>query len=605
MLIGNSRVSSVYGRALTKLNWDQCRLDISAMEEIRKKLTSGEMKAIENDRGKSTVWKHFKMVVQADGEPAGHVQCKSCGSILKYDSKKTGNSQLQRHVEKVCKSAGPLQPSITAFTTSRKVPMQTKEKVTEKCVEFCCKDIRPFRCIEGRGFVELAQQLINVGATYGSVAAQDVLPDPTTISRRCHSLATEKRANLVQQLNGILAEVNSIGMTTDIWTEDYHKLSYMTITCHFVTRAFELTSTVLTIARRGKTLGENKVVWVTDQGSNIISALRPYRRLDCQDHLYNTVMRHALDPTELAQDAPTVSETLRATKGLVKYVKKSGIAALLSKTVMQMVDTRFSTVYLTLNSVRSVYQELCEKLDDRRAEGWRLNGISPDVLDFLVQFLQPFYEAQRELERDQYPTINLVFLWFERLKRHCSRKTTDSPYQATIRERHLNWILRKVEIQNLHKIATFIFHKFSQLRMLSASDRDDLQLEVRRQLAELHAEEEAASSSSEGPAPKKAAAGDFDDWENVPVPVGTDEVGMYSSENHVMQDERDLLGWWRVQQHKYPKLSVLARGILAIPASSSSSERNFSAAGRTIEQRRTALKPSTVDAILFLHKNMD
>lgn len=80
------------------------------------------------------------------------------------------------------------------------------------------------------------------------------------------------------------------------------------------------------------------------------------------------------------------------------------MAALLSKTVIQMADTRFSTVYLTLNSVRSVYQELREKLDDR-AEGWWINAVSPDVLDFLVEFLQPFYDAQCELEGDQYPTL--------------------------------------------------------------------------------------------------------------------------------------------------------------------------------------------------------
>ena len=72
-----------------------------------------------------------------------------------------------------------------------------------------------------------------------------------------------------------------------------------------------------------------------------------------------------------------------------------------------------------------------------------------------------------------------------------------------------------------------------------------------------------------------------------------------------MQDDRDVLGWWREHHVTYPKLGVLARGILAIPASSSSSERNFSAAGRTIQQRRTSLKPSTVDAILFLHNNVD
>lgn len=124
------------------------------------------------------------------------------------------------------------------------------------------------------------------------------------------------------------------------------------------------------------------------------------------------MMRHALDPTQLAQDTPTVADTLQTTKALGQICQKDGHG---SFAVIKMADTRFSTVYLTLNSVRLVYQELREKLDDH-AEGWRIDAKSPDVLDFLVEFLQPFYDAQRELEGDQYPTINLVFLWFERLK---------------------------------------------------------------------------------------------------------------------------------------------------------------------------------------------
>lgn len=88
----------------------------------------------------------------------------------------------------------------------------------------------------------------------------------------------------------------------------------MAITCHFITSDFKLKSNVLTTAMfphdDAKT-AENirkelqkelvsvlkfdpsvmsKVVWVTDQGSNIVAALRPYWRLDCQDHIYNKVL---------------------------------------------------------------------------------------------------------------------------------------------------------------------------------------------------------------------------------------------------------------------------------------------------------------------------
>ena len=76
----------------------------------------------------------------------------------------------------------------------------------------------------------------------------------------------------------------------------------------------------------------------------------------------NGATSRALDLKQLAEEAPTVSETIEATKALVKYVKKTGNVALLSKTVNQMGDTRFSTVYLTMNSVRSVYQELLRRV---------------------------------------------------------------------------------------------------------------------------------------------------------------------------------------------------------------------------------------------------
>ena len=79
-----------------------------------------------------------------------------------------------------------------------------------------------------------------------------------------------------------------------------------------------------------------------------------------------------------------------------------------------------------------------------------------------------------------------------------------------------------------------------------------------------------------------------------------DEVDSYVRQMPTMTDDRDLLGWWKTNSSVYPKLAQLARQVLCVPASSSS-EREFSVAGRTIEERRTRLSPSTVDALLFLH----
>lgn len=104
------------------------------------------------------------------------------------------------------------------------------------------------------------------------------------------------------------------------------------------------------------------------------------------------------------------------------------------------------------------------------------------------------------------------------------------------------------------------------------------------------------------PAARPRRDSEFADWENQDDDndPDEDEVRMYNSQKHAMDDNWDLLKWWKVNGLVYPKLAMMARSVLCIPAS----ERVFSAAGRTIEQRRTALKPETVDAILFLHDNM-
>lgn len=55
----------------------------------------------------------------------------------------------------------------------------------------------------------------------------------------------------------------------------------------------------------------------------------------------------------------------------------------------------------------SVHAELCEKIESR-GESLKIWVISPDVLKFQLEFLHPIYQAQRELEGDLHPTLNLV-----------------------------------------------------------------------------------------------------------------------------------------------------------------------------------------------------
>lgn len=604
-------------------------------QEVKDKLKTGELKR-QTRTGKSEVWKSFKLIVENATETCvGFAECSQCGALLSYESKKTGTSTLSRHLNTCTGKSDDRQTSILSFVP-KTAPLRAKQAITDKCVDFCCQDLRPFSVVSGEGFKSLAQELINVGSTFGRVPVDSVLPHYTTVSKACTEKAEVKRSLLIERVKKALASGCDVAMSTDMWTDDYRKMSYIAITCHFTETDFNLVGKTLTTAvfpaedaKTGKNIRRelvrllvnrfglepsslSRIVWVTDQGSNIVKALEPYKRLSCLDHVINTVLRHGLDKDALSANAPDIGETISAAKNVVRFIKQSGLAAQLSKTVLQMGETRFSTVYLTLKSVHEIYNELCEKLQSRGEEE-RMDNIAPDLLDFLISFLEPFYAAQRELEGDKYTTLNLVCLWNEKLKKYCQPSPTDNFQQAFVRHRHSELLDQKIKIHMLHKVALFLWPTFNKLKMMTPTEVSEVHAHVRTLLEEEDEggeattttfENEAHTSTLSPPAAKRKRSSFFADWENADddddAPV-RDEVNLYISQRHAMADDRDLLGWWRINSSIYPKLAKLARSVLCIPASSSSNERVFSAAGRTIDQRRTSLKPGTVDAILFLH----
>jgi len=65
----------------------------------------------------------------------------------------------------------------------------------------------------------------------------------------------------------------------------------------------------------------------------------------------------------------------------------------------------------------------------------------------------------------------------------------------------------------------------------------------------------------------------------------------------------DVLACWKSHKDIYPRLSLLAKTLLAIPATSAPSERVFSTAGLTVNAMRSSIAPSTVDEVVFIHEN--
>ena len=98
------------------------------------------------------------------------------------------------------------------------------------------------------------------------------------------------------------------------------------------------------------------------------------------------------------------------------------------------------------------------------------------------------------------------------------------------------------------------------------------------------------------------------------------ECLMYEKLPDVQQDA-DLLGWWRNHQEQFPLLSYIVRYFLllhdltlsyflfsrvvfAVPAASSKSERVFSVAGNCVKPARSRLSPETVENLVIMKSNL-
>ena len=83
---------------------------------------------------------------------------------------------------------------------------------------------------------------------------------------------------------------------------------------------------------------------------------------------------------------------------------------------------------------------------------------------------------------------------------------------------------------------------------------------------------------------------------------GRYEVLTYFGEKPLAKEQIPL-HWWKAHKDRYPTLASLAKAYLCIPATSTPSERLFSAVGNIASKKRASLSQEHVDMLTFLHCN--
>jgi hypothetical protein len=168
-------------------------------ENIKKKIDEGIFKTCAKSKSATASWWNNFVRIKDDKEKIiPFIQCIKCLSILVYESSKTGSSTHRSHAQ-TCLGGGPPSTSknqniISMMNKENHVPAATKRSFTEACAAFCSYDLRPFETVNGHGFEILCQTLLDIAYNNPCrIEAANIIPDPTTISRRVKSLAEGMR----------------------------------------------------------------------------------------------------------------------------------------------------------------------------------------------------------------------------------------------------------------------------------------------------------------------------------------------------------------------------------------------------------------------------
>ena len=86
---------------------------------------------------------------------------------------------------------------------------------------------------------------IRARATQGKCDAKELLPSGVSVSRHTQDKCGEIKAQLLPEIQRAISEAQACGAATDMWTDDYRKVSYTCIKLHFVDENWEYQSRLI------------------------------------------------------------------------------------------------------------------------------------------------------------------------------------------------------------------------------------------------------------------------------------------------------------------------------------------------------------------------
>ncbi|KAJ1687728.1 hypothetical protein LUZ63_013619 [Rhynchospora breviuscula] len=292
------------------------------------------------------------------------------------------------------------------------------------------------------------------------------------------------------------------------------------------------------------------------------------------------------------------------------------------------VPTRWNSTYLMLELALELKQAIYRYASLDKRYSFNISDFQWEAVQALAAELKVFYGATLKLSGTKYPTLNLFFTEFCEVFLTIKKMAT-SPYQFIVQmgtdmlakfdkywtignsllaiatvldprckiavvEYYMKELCPKVcdsFINNLRNCMKEMFNEYVEENADGASNQNQDRLSK---------SQKTGASTTNIISNTRAALKDYlKEKKNPDAPKSELDEYLGSDLDQASVDEEfDILTWWKMKVPKYPVLSRLARDVLAVPISTVASESAFSTSGRVLSPVRNSLSDESIEALL-------
>lgn len=604
----------------------KCRDNSKIKKEIEEMISLGDASFEMRPPGitKSDVWRNGNFrIVYRDGNKLDFVMCMFCNSLITYKSK-TGTASLLRHScikrmlvpkaedeqhapseeevhtvvgadnEHFDEAESTADNNVEHFTFVNETeadneqylvaefPDEFKDEAMKLFHYFNFKDMQPINLTHKKGFLSLAQYLINVGAEYGKVSVESIMDTKA----EAFSSTSDSFTNILQKMLKSKLEDNKASLSCDYWADNNRKLNFFTLYGHYISDSFEL------------------------------------KKLN-------------LGTVSFTEQFTAIDYKLLVTSILEGYFSSEAeIDGFLAKTTIVTFDhmkectTPYATIDCASSKLNCIVQTLMDDFRDvipadvMASESWHAvweylatdNATTHNkAIDQLRQILEPFTRALKSLCIDQKPTINEVFVFRKKLEDHFKSRRAS---MGKVCDTALKLIREHFPITDLHKVAIFLDPRFKSLKFMSATEKANVLALVDKMLNVNDADDPDASGKTgrDDKKPNVACAVD-DSTDSAKYLI---EYMDFDEERDEKHDEIDtymnlkfndiystnILEFWE-SRYDLPHLRQLAKETLCIPATAIVGQKHFNDDAMLLAKRRLNMEIDNIKQMLYIHENFD